>query len=74
MRFRLSATSRSRPGGPAHYYEIQIDTQKNQPIIVKESEVEWDHPARGTRVPKVSSPGRKSWRKIPARPCSFWPT
>jgi DNA topoisomerase-6 subunit B len=46
----VAITSRSRPGGPAHYYEIQIDTQKNQPIIVKESEVEWDHPARGTRV------------------------
>ncbi len=46
----VAITSRSRPGGPAHYYEIQIDTQKNQPIILKESEVEWDHPARGTRV------------------------
>ncbi len=46
----VAVTSRSRPGGPAHYYEIQIDTQKNQPIILKESEAEWDHPARGTRV------------------------
>jgi DNA topoisomerase-6 subunit B len=46
----VAITSRSRPGGPAHYYEIQIDTQKNQPIILKESEAEWDHPARGTRV------------------------
>lgn len=46
----VAITSRSRPGGPAHYYEIQIDTQKNQPIIVRESEEEWDHAARGTRV------------------------
>jgi DNA topoisomerase-6 subunit B len=46
----VAITSRSRPGGPAHYYEIQIDTQKNQPIIVRDSEEEWDHEARGTRV------------------------
>ena len=46
----VAITSRSRPGGPAHYYEIQIDTRKNQPIIVKESQEDWAHRARGTRV------------------------
>src|SRR5207249_9042786 len=32
---------------PAHYFEIQIDTRKNEPIIHKNKEIEWQH-ARGT--------------------------
>lgn len=34
---------------PANYFEIQIDTKKNEPIIVKKDEIEWEH-ARGTQV------------------------
>ncbi|MEM4244828.1 MAG: DNA topoisomerase VI subunit B [Candidatus Nanoarchaeia archaeon] len=34
---------------PAHYYELHIDTRKNEPEIVKEEDVEWNKP-HGTRV------------------------
>lgn len=34
---------------PANYFEIQIDTKKNEPIIHKRTEVEWEH-SRGTSV------------------------
>ncbi|HSP05819.1 MAG TPA: DNA topoisomerase VI subunit B [Acidobacteriota bacterium] len=41
--------SRTSDRKPAHYFEIQIDTKKNEPIIHKRTEVEWEH-ARGTSV------------------------
>ena len=41
--------SRTSDRKPAHYFEIQIDTKKNEPIIVKKTEIEWEH-ARGTSV------------------------
>jgi DNA topoisomerase-6 subunit B len=34
---------------PAHRYELVIDTLRNQPVIRKDEEVEWEQP-RGTRV------------------------
>jgi len=42
-------TSRTSPRCPAHYYELQIDTKKNRPDIIREENVEWDAP-HGTRV------------------------
>lgn len=46
----IVVTSRTTPNKPAHYYEIQIDTQKNQPRIVCEDEkADWTRPT-GTRV------------------------
>ncbi|MCQ4575118.1 MAG: DNA topoisomerase VI subunit B [Candidatus Brocadiales bacterium] len=42
-------TSRISPRKPAHYYELSIHTQKNEPVIGKEKEVEWDRP-HGTQV------------------------
>ena len=42
-------TSRTGPRVQAHYYEIQIDTRKNRPEIIKDEKVEWDR-AHGTRV------------------------
>ena len=42
-------TSRTGPRAQAHYYEIQIDTRKNRPEIIKDENVEWDCP-HGTRV------------------------
>jgi DNA topoisomerase-6 subunit B len=41
--------SKIGPKHPAHYYELIIDTRKNEPKIIKEKEVEWnkDH---GTKV------------------------
>ncbi|MDD2710688.1 MAG: DNA topoisomerase VI subunit B [Verrucomicrobiae bacterium] len=42
-------TSRISPKKPAHYFEIQIDTNRNVPTILKDEEVEWAR-AHGTRV------------------------
>ena len=45
----IKVISKVSPNKPAHYYEIQIDTQKNEPKILKEEQKEWkkDH---GTRI------------------------
>ncbi|MBI4833038.1 MAG: DNA topoisomerase VI subunit B [Candidatus Lindowbacteria bacterium] len=45
----MKITSRISPRKPAHYYEIQIDTHKNRPEIIKDAEIEWEHP-QGTNV------------------------
>ncbi len=37
----VKITSRTSPRKPAHYYEIQIDTKKNNPDIIKDQEVDW---------------------------------
>ncbi len=42
-------TSRTGRGKPAHYFELVIDTQKNEPQILVDREVEWE-PEHGTRV------------------------
>jgi DNA topoisomerase-6 subunit B len=39
----IRVTSRTSAGKPAHYYELQIDTKKNRPDIIREAEVEFDH-------------------------------
>ncbi|RME31862.1 DNA topoisomerase VI subunit B [Candidatus Woesearchaeota archaeon] len=41
--------SRTDEKKPAHYYELHIDTQKNNPEIVKDEEREWTK-AHGTRI------------------------
>lgn len=45
----VKITTRISPKKPAMYYELHIDTKKNEPEILKEEETEWekDH---GTRV------------------------
>ncbi len=45
----IRVTSRTGPRKAAHYYEIQIDTKKNMPQIVKDAtaDVPWEH---GTKV------------------------
>ncbi len=42
--------SKTGPGRPAHYYEIQIDTQNNKPVVLKDNEVEWPDVESGTSV------------------------
>ncbi|MFH0963490.1 MAG: DNA topoisomerase VI subunit B [Planctomycetota bacterium] len=42
-------TSRTNQRSQAHYYEIQIDTRKNRPEIIRDEKVEWDAP-HGTKV------------------------
>ena len=41
--------SRTSARRSAHIYEIQIDTARNKPTIVREDEIEWEH-SRGTEV------------------------
>lgn len=41
--------SRTGPKSPAHYFEVQIDTKKNEPRILEKKEVQWENP-RGTAV------------------------
>ncbi|MDZ4853642.1 MAG: DNA topoisomerase VI subunit B, partial [Nitrospirota bacterium] len=41
--------SRTGPKAPAHYFEVQIDTKKNEPLIHENKQIEWDQP-RGTQV------------------------
>ena len=41
--------SRTEPKKPAHLFEIAIDTQKNAPVVQKDTPVEWER-AHGTRV------------------------
>src|ERR1700752_439684 len=45
----VQITSRTGPRAAAHYFELQIDTKKNEPRIFENKKIEWDHP-RGTQV------------------------
>ena len=42
-------TSCISPKKPAHYYEVTIDTQKNQPRVQKDEEIDWGN-GHGTMV------------------------
>jgi DNA topoisomerase-6 subunit B len=41
--------SRTGARAAAHYFEVQIDTKKNEPRIVENKKIEWEH-QRGTQV------------------------
>ena len=41
--------SRTGPKAPAHFFEVQIDTKKNEPLILEKKQIEWEAP-RGTQV------------------------
>jgi len=41
--------SKIAPNKPAHFMEVGIDTSKNEPVIFKDEEKEWDK-ATGTRI------------------------
>ena len=45
----VQITSRTSARAPAHYFEVQIDTKKNEPRILEKKQVAWD-PPRGTQV------------------------
>ncbi len=42
-------TSATASGKPAHYFEVMIDTQKNEPRIEKEDQIDWGN-GHGTMV------------------------
>ncbi|HSF65892.1 MAG TPA: DNA topoisomerase VI subunit B [Nitrospiraceae bacterium] len=41
--------SRIGPRAAAHFFEVQIDTKKNEPLVHENKQIEWDQ-ARGTQV------------------------
>ena len=41
--------SRTGVRAAAHYFEVQIDTKKNEPRIFESKKIDWEHP-RGTQV------------------------
>jgi len=41
--------SRTGPRAAAHYFEVQIDTKSNEPLVHENKKIEWDRP-RGTQV------------------------
>jgi DNA topoisomerase-6 subunit B len=41
--------SRTSEKQPAHYFEVQIDTKKNEPLILEKKQIEWEA-HRGTQV------------------------
>src|SRR6058998_3584728 len=41
--------SRTSARTPAHYFELQIDTKKNEPRIFENKKIDWEH-QRGTQV------------------------
>ncbi len=45
----VQITSRTGPRAAAHYFEVQIDTKKNEPRIFESKKIDWEHP-RGTQV------------------------
>ena len=45
----VQITSRTGARTPAHYFEVQIDTKKNEPRILEKKETEWEN-HRGTQV------------------------
>jgi DNA topoisomerase-6 subunit B len=45
----VQITSRTGARAAAHYFEVQIDTKKNEPRIFENKKIDWEHP-RGTQV------------------------
>src|SRR3989441_3425110 len=45
----VQITSRTSARAPAHYFEVQIDTKKNEPRILEKKQIAWA-PPRGTQV------------------------
>src|SRR5215510_7545451 len=45
----VQIVSRTSPRSQAHFFEVQIDTKKNEPRILEKKEIAWDAP-RGTQV------------------------
>jgi DNA topoisomerase VI subunit B len=41
--------SRTSARAPAHFFEVQIDTKKNEPLILEKKQIAWESP-RGTQV------------------------
>ena len=45
----VAIISRTGPRAAAHFFEVQIDTKKNEPLVHENKQIEWDQP-QGTEV------------------------
>jgi DNA topoisomerase-6 subunit B len=45
----VKIVSRISEKQPAHYFEVQIDTKKNEPLVLEKKQIEWER-HRGTQV------------------------
>ncbi len=45
----VQITSRTGPRAKSHYYELQIDTRKNRPDVIRDDVIDWDA-KHGTKV------------------------
>ena len=45
----VTIISRTGPRAAAHFFEVQIDTKKNEPLVHENRQIEWDQ-AQGTQV------------------------
>lgn len=45
----VTIISRTGPRAAAHFFEVQIDTKKNEPLVHENKQIEWDQP-QGTEV------------------------
>ena len=45
----VKVISRTGPRAAAHYFEVQIDTKKNEPLVHENKQIEWHQP-QGTEV------------------------
>ena len=45
----VKVISRTGPRAAAHYFEVQIDTKKNEPLVHENKQIEWNQP-QGTEV------------------------
>jgi DNA topoisomerase-6 subunit B len=45
----VTIISRTGPRAAAHFFEVQIDTKKNEPLVHESKQIDWDQP-QGTQV------------------------
>ncbi|MBR9703352.1 DNA topoisomerase VI subunit B [Candidatus Woesearchaeota archaeon] len=58
-------TSKIHPNEPAHYYELKINTQKNEPEISREAEKEWGSKDHGTKIElDIEAAYQKGWQSV----------
>ena len=57
----VKVISRTGPRATAHYFEVQIDTKKNEPLVHENKQIEWDPAARHRG-------GDRSRRPVPEGP------
>ena len=74
----VQITSRTGARSPAHYFEVQIDTKKNEPRIFESKKIQWEvprgHAGRRWRSRGATRRGAPRWTSTSRRPRSPIPT